>query len=181
MVVVALLRGINVGGANRLPMADLRRTLEGLGYSEVRTYIASGNVVLGADPAPVRDVADRIAAAVERELGVSCGVLVRAGADIQSIARAIPEHWSNGSQARSDVLYLFDAVDTPDVLARMPAVAGVDEVRYVPGAVLWSVDRARATRSGLVRIVGTELYRQVTVRNVNTARRLAAMVAEHPG
>jgi uncharacterized protein (DUF1697 family) len=172
---------VNVGGNNRLPMAELRRALAAEGFTDVRTHIASGNVLLGSDGGDTDEATQRIAGVIEAEFGFTCSVLVRSGDDITRIARAIPEHWSNGPDRRSDVLYLFTAVDSPAILERLPAVTGVDEVAYVPGAVLWSIERRNATRSGLVRIVGTDLYRQVTVRNVNTARTLAALVAEHPG
>jgi uncharacterized protein (DUF1697 family) len=60
----------------------------------------------------------------------------------------------------------------------------IDTALYVPGAVIWSVDRDKATRSGLLKLVGTELYRQMTIRNVNTVRKLYTLMAgqaDEPG
>jgi uncharacterized protein (DUF1697 family) len=177
---VALLRGINVGGRNRVPMADLAARLAARGCTGVQTYIASGNVLLddSAPPALLRRVVE---ASLAEDFGVRSTVLVRTGAQIRAIAEAIPAHWSNGPQMKADVVYLPDPVDRPDVLARVPARAGVDEARYTPGALLWAVPRPAAARSGLLSLVGTDLYAVVTVRNVNTARTLARLVAERDG
>jgi uncharacterized protein (DUF1697 family) len=81
---------------------------------------------------------------------------------------------------KADVVYLLDGVDPAAASARLEPREGLDHVVMAPGAFGWMVARADATRSGLLRIVGTPLYRQSTVRNVNTARKLAALVAQRP-
>jgi uncharacterized protein (DUF1697 family) len=177
--IVALLRGINVGGRNKVPMAQLRNGLAARGLADVRTYIASGNVVARTSDGPdVRArVADLVTSAIAEDYGFPCSVLVLLGADVQRIAAAIPDTWVNDDTRKADVLYLFDDVDSPDVMDQLPLVAGVDEAQYSPGAVVWTVTRQLQSRSGMVRLVGTPLYRRLTVRNVRTARTLAAMVA----
>ncbi len=90
---VALLRGINVGGNNRVAMPELRRVVESLGYSDVVTYINSGNVVF--DDADEQDMDDAtharaIEAAVREELGVSCAVLVRSSSELAEVVDANP-------------------------------------------------------------------------------------------
>ena len=67
---VALFRGINVGKAKRIAMADLRELLEGLGHGDVSTLLNSGNALFSAPAAPVDKLAARIHAAVARQLGV---------------------------------------------------------------------------------------------------------------
>jgi uncharacterized protein (DUF1697 family) len=175
---VALLRGINVGGRNKVPMADLRRGLAGRGLVDVRTHIASGNVVaLAPDRPEARDqVAAAVTATIAEDFGFDCSVLVRRGTEIQRIAEAIPEEWVNDGTRKADVLFLFDDVDSPDILERLPLVPDVDTAHYTPGAVLWSVTRAQQPRSGMPAIIGTPLYQRLTIRNVNTTRTLASMV-----
>ncbi len=72
---VALLRGINVGGGNKLPMADLRAMAQDLGWMQVRTYIASGNLVFEAEGKP-DDLASRLKGLIHNRLGLSIPVLV---------------------------------------------------------------------------------------------------------
>lgn len=176
VIQVALLRGINVGGNNRVPMADLREVFASLGYTEVATYINSGNVVFEADSADHLAMAAGIEDAIEARFGFRCRVLVRSGADIEAIARAVPPDWQNGPDMKTDVVYLLDGVDPSAAVEQLSPQDGVDNVLIAPGAVIWMVTKSNATRNGLLRMVGTDLYSLATVRNVNTARKLRDLV-----
>jgi len=86
---IALLRGVNVGRANRVAMADLRRLLEGLGFAGVRTLLNSGNAVFETDLRGAADAAARTEAALAAELGVVSRVIV---VDAEEIARAVRDN-----------------------------------------------------------------------------------------
>ena len=81
----ALFRGINVGKAKRIAMADLRVLLEDLGYSQVRTLLNSGNAVFTARTTPTEKLASRIRAEVARKLGVDAMVIVKSASDVARI------------------------------------------------------------------------------------------------
>jgi uncharacterized protein (DUF1697 family) len=172
---LALLRGINVGGKNRVDMAALRATFAGVGIDGARTYINTGNVIF-RDERTEDTLARIIEAAIEDDFGFAVSVLVRDMEAILAIEQAIPDTWANDSSMKCDVLLLWDDVDRPDIVADLPARADVDELVYVPGAVIWRVDRDDATKSGMPRLVGTDVYKRMTVRNCNTVRRLAQMM-----
>jgi uncharacterized protein (DUF1697 family) len=90
MSYVALLRAVNVGGT-KLPMADLRALLEGLGLTNVRTYLQSGNAVFDTGPGePAQALATAIEVRIERDLGPRVGVLVLPGEAMASVAAANP-------------------------------------------------------------------------------------------
>jgi uncharacterized protein (DUF1697 family) len=84
---VALFRGINVGKAKRIAMADLRVLLEKLGYSEVRTLLNSGNAVFTSGSEPAAKLAARIRAGVAGKLGVDALVVVKSASEIDAIMR----------------------------------------------------------------------------------------------
>ncbi len=86
---VALLRAVNVGGTGKLPMPELRAMCEAAGFTEVRTYIASGNVVFEADKNE-RAVKAVLEGALEAYAGKPVGVMVRTGAEMQAILTANP-------------------------------------------------------------------------------------------
>ena len=87
---IALLRGVNVGKAKRIAMADLKRVVEALGYREVKTLLNSGNVVF-TRPASVRgDPAARIETAIEKKLGVSCAVIALDAGELAEIVDENP-------------------------------------------------------------------------------------------
>ena len=87
---VALLRAVNVGGHAPLAMAELRRSLEGLGLRDVRTYLQSGNVVFDADDAPSLERAATIEVRIERDLGPRVGVRVLRAAEMARVVAANP-------------------------------------------------------------------------------------------
>ena len=84
---VALIRGINVGKAKRVAMADLRSLLEKLGYSEVRTLLNSGNIVFDAAREATREVAARIEQAMVAKLEVSARVTVLTGSEFKTVVK----------------------------------------------------------------------------------------------
>ncbi len=90
MSFVALLRAVNVGGI-KLPMADLRTLLEGLGLANVRTYLQSGNAVFdAAEPEPAQALATAIEVRIERDVGPRVGVLVLPGESMDDVVAASP-------------------------------------------------------------------------------------------
>ncbi|WP_329544924.1 DUF1697 domain-containing protein [Streptomyces sp. NBC_01356] len=86
----ALLRGINVGGAKKVPMAELRTLLEGLRYRGVRTYLQSGNAVFTAGHGDEESLAAELAQAIEKHFGFTVGVLVRDHAYLRAVREACP-------------------------------------------------------------------------------------------
>jgi uncharacterized protein (DUF1697 family) len=178
MVYVALLRGINVGGNNKIPMAQLKTVFERAGMQAVKTYINSGNVVFAHDTLEASTLAQLLEAAIETEFAFRPKVLVRDAPGLLAVAEALPNDWKNDDEAKCDVMFLGEAIDRPEILDELTIKPEMDRVIYTPGAVLWWVARKNVTRSGLLKIVGTETYRQMTVRNCNTLRKLAQLVRE---
>ncbi len=86
----ALLRGINVGGAKKVPMAELRTLMEGLGHGDVRTYLQSGNAVFSSDRGDEDSLAAELAEAVEKHFGFTVGVLVRDHTYLKAVREACP-------------------------------------------------------------------------------------------
>jgi uncharacterized protein (DUF1697 family) len=82
---VALLRGINVGGHNRVPMPELRALMTELGHTDVATYIQSGNAVFTSDETDTTKLADQLEQAIADRLGVNCGVVVITQAELQQV------------------------------------------------------------------------------------------------
>jgi uncharacterized protein (DUF1697 family) len=97
---VALLRGINVGGRQKVAMADLRKLLDGLGYTEVKTHLQSGNAVFSSSKRSAEKIAGEIEAAITAQLGLTVRVLVRTAAELRAVIEAnpIPGEVANGSR-----------------------------------------------------------------------------------
>lgn len=176
MLYVALLRGINVGGKNKIDMKLLKQAFEELGMSSVVTYINSGNIVFANHIHLEAQMAAILEETIYNHFNLRIHLLIYSAEAFRKIAKAIPEQWTNDSQMKSDVLFLWQDVDSEMVLGGLTIHQEVDRVLYVPGAVLWSVNKDEISKSGMVKIVGTALYRRVTVRNVNTVRKILTLL-----
>lgn len=177
MIYAALLRGINVGGNNKINMKELKEAFEQAGMSSVKTYINSGNIVF-KDARIKEQVTLVLEAAIFERFGLRIKVLVYSFDEFSRIAQAVPAEWANDERLKSDVLFLWQQADDEGVLEQLPLKPDIDRVQYVPGAILWSVDRVQVTKSGMAKIVGTKLYKLVTVRNVNTVRKIYILMKE---
>ena len=140
------------------------------------TYINSGNVLFSTDIDDRAQLAARLRAAVEQRAGVDVGIQLRSEQELGDIIGAIPASWANNDSMKCDVVFLEAEVDRADILAELGPRPGIEDALYVPGAVVWRVDRANATRNRLTRIVGTPHYSRVTIRNCNTVRKLLELV-----
>lgn len=171
-----LLRGINVGRAKRVAMADLRTLLAGLGYSAVRTLLNSGNAVVTGDEADVAEQAARIATAIRQELGLDVGCMVLTTADLAAIVDGHPfaEVATNGSRMMAHVL---SARPDPALLAEHDPVAlDPDHARLGERVIYqWCPDGVlEAPPVGWV--AEKHLGVAVTARNWNTISKLAALL-----
>jgi uncharacterized protein (DUF1697 family) len=178
MVYVALLRGINVGGKNKIDMKILKRTFENAGMTDVVTYINSGNIVFTSEETSRDKISWTLESAIYQDFGLQIKVLIVDRTAFDGIIRALPNTWRNDRETRSDVMFLWDEIDGESVLEKLKINPEIDTVKYVPGAILWSVDKKSLSRSGLSKLVGTKVYKMMTVRNVNTVRRIHALMAE---
>ncbi len=177
-VYIALLRGINVGGKAAVSMATLKTCFEELGYTDVKTYINSGNVIFKAPKTAPEKLAAQLEQAIAKTFSLTVKVLVKAPAELQAIVKNIPDKWVNDAENKCDVLFLWPDIDNPAVLEQIPSNPDVETNSYYPGAVVHRVAKKYATKSRLTRIVGTPMYQSVTIRNINTVRKLIAIAEE---
>lgn len=175
---VALLRGINVGGNNKISMKELKKVFEEAGMEAVKTYINSGNIIFSSHNPSTKALAELLEVAILTNFDLKIRVLVYNFDQYEKIAQAIPPLWTNGDQMKSDVLFLWEEIDRESILEEVVVKPEIDQLLYVPGALLWAVDRQWVTRSGMMKLTGSALYKRMTVRNVNTARKIYELMRE---
>lgn len=112
---IALLRGINVGGRNSLPMKELTALLESLGSSDVRTYIQSGNVVFSHVHTDDAILSQEISSAIEKEYGFLPEVLLFSASELQRAVTKNPFAEATSEPKTLHLWFLADAADEPDL------------------------------------------------------------------
>lgn len=178
MMYVALLRGINIGGRNKIDMKTLKKSFETAGMTDVVTYINSGNIIFINKDLNAVELSETLEAVILEEFGLNIKVLLRSIDDIENIIRFLPDSWSNDKEMKSDVIFLWNDIDDESILENLKIRPDIDNVIYRPGAILWSVDKKNATKSGMSKIVGTNLYKKMTIRNVNTVRKIHSLMQD---
>ena len=172
---VSFLRAINVGGNSIVSMAALKDTYESLGFADVRTYINSGNLIFASAESDPNKLTAKIEKALEKSTGLPIKVVVLTHSALQKIVDAIPSGWVDDSSMRCYVMLLWKEVDDRKILAELPMAPGIDEVKYTPGAVIWRVDRKNIRKSKMNRIIGTPVYKKMSMRSANTMRKLSEL------
>lgn len=170
---IALIRGINVGAAKRVAMADLRRELEALGFEGVKTLLQSGNVVLEAAKAKKDDVRERVEGVLEKRLGVSARVMVLTLAEVENALADGP--FAKGVKDPSRALVTFYSAADAKRLASLVKQDFGRETLVVGKTCAW-LDCPDGILGGkLWKSVDKALGEHGTARNVATLTKLIAL------
>lgn len=176
---VVLLRGINVGGKNPVPMARLREVLEGLGYGDVATYIASGNVLLRSDHGPAR-IKREIEEALPKAFTLHSELIavhVLTAAQLQAVVDNRPPGFGDEpGRYHSDAIFLM-GVSAAEAMEAFDPREGVDKVWPGDGVIYSQRLSAQRTKSRLSRITASPHYQAMTIRSWATTLKLAELAA----
>jgi len=169
---IAFLRGINVGGNHKVEMPKLKMAFEKMGYTDVSTYINSGNVIFSS----TKENFDTIEPFLEKVFKFVIPVIVRSAKNIKNVTKKIPKDWENDKEQKTDILFLWDDYDKKPTINLIDTKEGIDELLYVPGAIIWHIDRDNYKKSAMNKFIGTLVYKNMTARNVNTVRKLSQLL-----
>ena len=160
---VALLRGINVGGHNRLPMRDLKQMFEQAGGANVETFIQSGNVIFEADARTAAALPKAVTSAIERHAGFVAPVVLRSAERMRAIVDGNPYL----AEAEADQLYVMSLIDIPAAAA----AAALDRTRALPDEfTLRGTEIYMRLVGGMVRTKLTNAWFDRALRTVSTTR-----------
>ena len=161
---LALLRGINVGGKNKLPMTDLREMFVAVGCREVRTYIQSGNVIFQADADVLASLPSAVAALIAERTGYRVPVVIRSA---EQLAAVIHDNPVRAVGAAEETLHVLFLADRPSAAG----IAALDPDRCPPDAfVVQGQEIYLRLPNGMARTKLTNDYFDSRLSTVSTAR-----------
>ncbi len=168
---LALLRGVNVGGRNRLPMADLRRLFESHGYTQVATLIQSGNVVFTGRP-PV--LPEQLAASILDRFGIETTVVVR---DLAALNRVVRDNPLAGTELAKLHVGFMAATPAAEVVSGLDAAPFSPETFAVLGEEVYLYLPDGMARTKLPSYLDRQLGVPITIRNWNTVVKLLELMS----
>ena len=179
MEYVALLRGINVGGKNKVVMSELREQVTAAGFGHVRTYINSGNLLFEAEAdAPSEDVAQAVEQLLKLRYEFPIRLALLTAQDYLAQLNELPDWW-HGEVARRDALFYTRGLDRNHVRERIEAMELGDEaVHFGEHAVFWGkFDEKSFLKTAYHKcLLREDFYRQVTIRSGSTVEKIASML-----
>ena len=173
---VALLRGINVGGRNPVPMAALRETFIDGGCADVSTYIQSGNVLFRSSTGQ-KSLERELESMLERRFKVPLVVVVRSHRQFRDIVQKAPEGFGQHPDTyHSDVVFLKAPLTSKQAMGVVQLRDGVDQAWAGAGVLYFARLSERRTQSRMSKIMGTPEYQQMTIRSWATTAKLLSLL-----
>lgn len=172
---VALMRGINVGGKNKLLMKDLAALFEKIGCRSVHTYIQSDNVVLEAEPAVAATVTDDVPRLIQERFGLTVPVILRTEEQLREAVASNPFVAEGADPAHLSLGFLADAPSAETVASLDPNRSNVDSFRVIAKEVYLHVPGGMARTKLTTAFFDRGLNTVMTVRNWRTVSKLLEM------
>lgn len=171
---LALLRGVNVGGKNKLSMSALSERLTELGHEDVSTFLATGNVLLRSSK-PARALGEQIESVLVEDFGLHqepVKVLVLTAAQVDAVVENKPDHFGDEPDTyHSDAIFLI-GIDASSAMTAFNPREGVDRIWPGDGVIYSQRLSAQRTKSRLSAVMSSPLYKSMTIRSWSTTVKL---------
>jgi uncharacterized protein (DUF1697 family) len=176
---VALLRGINVGGKNIIAKEALSRCFQDLGFSHVRTYIQSGNILFQTVESRVKVLTTAIEEGLSDRFSYDAQAVVLSRRKFKSAVQAAPGDWGTNDEYKHNALFTLNGITPSKLLAQLPPpTTGIETVRSGSGVIFWSASKKQLTKTTMMKLAKSPFYQQVTVRNHNTVFKLLELLED---
>lgn len=178
MKYIALLRGINVGGNSIVNMSDLKMACKGLGFGNVKTYINSGNIIFESGKQK-HEIEEELESTILKMFSVSSKVIVLSIIELEKVVEDAPKEWKDGEDIRKYIAFIKKPGKPEEVLTAVKLTSGVDFIKTGNRVVYMSTLLSGITKSGFTKIIGTPIYKQLTIRNFNTVKKVKSLMEEN--
>ena len=116
-----------------------------------------------------------------KEYELDSRVVLRSLAEMEKIVKSLPVNWTGDSKWRYNVIFLRHTIDSEKILAELEVKKDIEEVVYCPGALFWSAQVSELTRTNMLKLSSRKMYQDMTIRNVNTTRKLYELMKKVGG
>lgn len=170
---IALLRGINVGGNTLIKMPELKACFESLGFTDVVTYIQSGNVVFSVDNNNNEKITQLIESGLKKRFGFDLRIALINSSQIKDVVENAPKDFGKFPELyRYDVIFFISPAISEEAIKEISLREGVDTAVSANGVLYFSRLISEAGKSYLNKIIKSKHYKKMTIRNWNTTSKL---------
>ena len=175
---LAFLRGINISGKNKLSMAQLKTDFEALGFSEVKTYLNSGNVVFSCKESEETALAAQIEQMIKENDSLDIPVFVIAQQKLETLLCHAPDWWGTDDKAVYDnLIFILPPATCAEICDTIGAPKeGLERIEQYGEAIFWSFDRKTYQKTNWwPKTAGAAVRDKLTIRTAGTVRKVCAM------
>lgn len=175
---IALLRGINISGKNKISMQELKSSLMELGYEDIRTYLNSGNVTFSIDGRDENILADEIKTMIQKQFDLNIPVFVILQEELVDLLSKAPEWWGTDNKEIYYNLIFVMPSSTAEIIAKKigEPTKELEKIFIYKNAIFWSFDRKKYAKANWWKKTASAGIREViTIRTANTLRKIVGM------
>ena len=175
---IALLRGINISGKNKVSMVELKQGFERLDYKEVKTYLNSGNVIFSSDEANTIKTTRRIEEMIKNQFRLDIPVFVISKEGLEDILYHAPDWWGDESKAIYDnLIFIMPPATFKDVYSEIgKPKEGLEKIEEYKETVFWSFSRKDYQKTNWwSKTASANISGKLTIRTANTVRKIVGM------
>ena len=173
---IAFLRGVNISGKNKVPMAELKTGFADLGLVEVKTYLNRGNVLFSSGRDDKGALTSQIESMIKAEFGFDIPVFLILKQELEDILQNAPAWWGTGGKEQYDnLIFIMPPAVFAQVLGEIGAPKeGLEQIQNYKDAIFWSFSRRDYQKTvWWPRTASAAIGRKLTIRTANTVRKLA--------
>ncbi len=175
---IAFLRGVNISGKNKVPMAELKIGFERLGYRKVKTYQNSGNVMFLSDENNIESVTKQIEMMIKNQFVLDIPVFVIAKEELANILCNAPDWWGNeDKEVYDNLIFIMPPAAFTDVFNEIgEPKEGLEKIQSCGKAIFWSFSRKDYQKTNWwAKTANTSISSKLTIRTANTVRKVVEM------
>lgn len=174
---IALLRGINVGGKNKIAMPELKKLFEDIGYKDVVTYINSGNVIFSSPEEEEANIRKDCESEIVEKFQLDILVTIISAKDLSKALQNAPSWWDKDSEAKHNAIFVIPPATATQIIEQVGIEKPeYEQISYYGQVIFWSAPIQTFSKTRWSKIVGKPAYHSITIRNANTTKKLLQLL-----
>lgn len=174
---IAFLRGVNVGGKNKVSMPVLKNILEQGGFHSVITYINSGNIIFSCDFETEEAIREKCETLIYEGLNLRIPVAIVKAETLLAAVEHAPSWWGYGKESKHNAIFVIAPVMVSQIFEEVGETKPeYEQMDFYENVIYWSAPTLTFSRTRLSRVVSSTSYPSITIRNHNTVLKLAELV-----
>lgn len=179
---IAFLRGINVGGKNKIAMPALKTAFEAIGFSNVITYINSGNIMFTTGIRDIGELVSQSEAAIADKFGLAIPVTIVSADELSELVKHAPAWWNQDRESIHYAIFVIAPAGPAEIFAAVGEIKPeYEQVDHYGNVIFWSAPRETFSKTRWSKIAASSVNNKVTIRNANTVSKLLVLARSETG